>query len=87
MIDKINFIGVFLPITPIKFISWRSQIASSEVHLSSSTAGTQKKCCANGCLSLDSDSDNFDEELMNEHELDPMLSFLRKIISTCSDIS
>ncbi len=31
MIDKINVIGVFLPITPIKFISWRSQIASSEV--------------------------------------------------------
>ncbi len=30
VIDKINFIGVFLPITPIKFISWRSQIASSE---------------------------------------------------------
>jgi hypothetical protein len=31
VIDKINFIGVFLPITPIKFNSWRSQIASSEV--------------------------------------------------------
>jgi hypothetical protein len=35
------------------------------IHLSSSTAGTRKKCCANGCLSSASDSDNFDEELMN----------------------
>jgi len=57
------------------------------IHLSSSTAGTRKKCCANGRLSLASDSDNFDEELMNEHELDPMPSFLMRIISTCTDIS
>jgi hypothetical protein len=57
------------------------------IHLSSSTAETWKKCCANGCLSLASDSDNFVEELMNEHELDPMPSFLRKIFSTCTDIS
>ncbi len=34
------------------------------IHLSSSTAGTWKKCCTNGRLSSDSDSDNFDEELM-----------------------
>ncbi len=57
------------------------------IHLSSSMPGTQKKCCANGRLFLASDSDNFDEELMNEHELDPMPSFLKKIISTCTDIS
>jgi len=57
------------------------------IHLSSSTAGTRKKCCANGRLSSASDSDNFDEDLMNEHELDPMPSFLRRIISTCTDIS
>jgi hypothetical protein len=56
------------------------------IHLSSSTAGTRKKCCANGCLSLARDSDNFDEDLMNEHELDPMPFFFRKIISTCTDI-
>ncbi len=30
VINKINFIGVFLLIAPIKLISWRSQIASSE---------------------------------------------------------
>jgi hypothetical protein len=57
------------------------------IHLSSSTAGTRKKCCANGRLSSASDSDNFDEELMNEHELDPMPSFLARIMSTCTDIS
>jgi hypothetical protein len=57
------------------------------IHLSSSTAGTRKKCCANGCLSSVSDSDNFDEELMNEHELDPMPLFLRENISMCTDIS
>ncbi len=57
------------------------------IHISSSTAGTWKKCCANGCLSSANDSDNFDEELMNEHEVDPMLLFLREIISTCTDIS
>ncbi len=57
------------------------------IHLSSSTAGTWKKCCANGRLSSASDSDSFDEELMNEHELDPMPSFLARIISTCTDIS
>jgi hypothetical protein len=55
------------------------------IHLSSSTAGTRKKCCANSRLS--SASDNFDEELMNEHELDPFPSFLRKIISTSNNIS
>jgi hypothetical protein len=48
------------------------------IHLSSSTAGTQKKCCANGRLSSANDNDNFDEELMNEHELDPMPSFLAR---------
>jgi len=57
------------------------------IHLSSSTAGTRKKCCATGHLSSASDSDNFDEELMNEHELDLMPSFLARIISTCTDIS
>jgi hypothetical protein len=57
------------------------------IHLSSPMVGTWKKCCANGCLSLANDSNNFDEELMNEHELDPMPLFLREIISTSTDIS
>jgi len=33
------------------------------IHLSSSMAGTRKKCCANGRLSSASDSDNFDEKI------------------------
>ncbi len=51
------------------------------IHLSSSTPGTRKKCCANGCLS--SVSDNFDEELMMDNVLDELPSFVRKVI--CSN--
>ncbi len=40
------------------------------IHLLSSTPGSRKKCCANGCLS--SASDNFDKELMMDHDLDKL---------------
>jgi hypothetical protein len=50
------------------------------IHLSSSTSGSRKKCCANGRLS--SASDNFDEELMMDHELDEFPIFLRQIITS-----
>ena len=50
------------------------------LHLSSSTPGSRKKCCANGRLS--SASENFDEELMMDHELDQLPNFLRLIISS-----
>jgi hypothetical protein len=42
VINKINFIGVFLLITPIKLISWRSQIASLEVAIANDTGITGK---------------------------------------------
>ena len=45
------------------------------IHLSSSTPGTRKKCCPNGRLS--SVSEEFDEELMVEYELDQLPNFLR----------
>jgi hypothetical protein len=48
-------------------------------HLLSSMPGSKKKCCANGCLS--SASDNFDKELMMDHELDNLLQFLRQVIT------
>ncbi len=50
------------------------------LHLSSSTLGMRKKCCANGRLS--SASENFDEELMMDHELDQLPNFLRLLISS-----
>ncbi len=50
------------------------------LHLSSSTPGTRKKCCANGRLS--STSNNFDKELMMDHELDRLPNFLRLLISS-----
>ena len=50
------------------------------LHLSSSSAGTRKKCCANGRLS--SASDNFDEDLTVEYELDPLPKFLSQLISS-----
>ena len=49
------------------------------IHLSSSTAGTRKKCCSNGRLS--SVSGNFDKELMRKHELQQFPSFMRNIVS------
>jgi hypothetical protein len=49
------------------------------IHLSSSTPGSRKKCCASGCLS--SASDNFDKELMMDHDLDKLPQFLRQVIT------
>jgi hypothetical protein len=49
------------------------------IHLLSSTPGSRKKCCSNGCLS--SASDNFDEELMMDHDLDKLPQFLRQVIT------
>jgi hypothetical protein len=49
------------------------------IHLSSSTPGSRKKCCANGCLSFA--SDNLDVELMMNHDLDKLPQFLRQVIT------
>jgi hypothetical protein len=49
------------------------------IHLLSSTPGSRKKSCANGCLS--SASDNFDKKLMMDHELDKFPQFLRQVIT------
>ncbi len=46
------------------------------MHLSSSTARTRKKCCANGCHS--SVSANFDGQLTDEHQLKPFPLFMQK---------
>ncbi len=43
------------------------------LHLLSLTPGTRKKCCANGRLL--SASNNFDEELMMDHELNQLPIF------------
>jgi hypothetical protein len=48
------------------------------IHLSSSTPGSRKECCANSRLS--SVSDNFDEELMMDYVLDELPLFVRKVI-------
>ncbi len=53
------------------------------IHLLSSMPGSRKKCCANGCLS--SASDNFDEELMMDHDLDKLPQFLRQVITLSPD--
>jgi hypothetical protein len=50
------------------------------IQLLSSTPGSRKKCCTNGCLS--SASDNFDKELMMDHDLDKLPQFLRQIITS-----
>ncbi len=55
------------------------------LHLSSLTPGMRKKCCANGRLS--SASNNFDEELIMDHELDQLPNFLRLLISSCCSFS
>ncbi len=54
------------------------------IHLSSSTPGSRKKCCANGCLS--SASDNFDKELMMDHDLDLLPQFLRQVITSSLEL-
>ncbi len=55
------------------------------IHLSSSTPGSRKKCCANGCLS--SASDNFDKELMMDHDFDELPHFLRQVITSSPEFS
>jgi hypothetical protein len=50
------------------------------IYLLSSMPGSMKKCCANGCLS--SVSDNFDKELMIDHDLDKLPQFLRQVITS-----
>ena len=50
------------------------------IHLSSSSSGTRKKCCANGRLSYA--SENFDGELVMDLELDQLPDFLRQILSS-----
>jgi hypothetical protein len=44
--------------------------------------GSRKKCCANGCLS--SASDNFDKELMMDHDLDNCCNFIYLLIMLSS---
>jgi hypothetical protein len=48
------------------------------LYLSSSTLGTRNFFCANGCLS--SASENFDKELMMDHEPNQLPNFLRLLI-------
>jgi hypothetical protein len=55
------------------------------IHLSSSTAGTRKKCCANGRLS--SASTNFDEELIMDHCLEILPEFMIRVISSGNNYS
>jgi hypothetical protein len=55
------------------------------IHLLSSTPGSRKKCCANGRLS--SASDNFEEELMMDHDLDKLPQFLRQVITLSTEFS
>ncbi len=55
------------------------------IHLSNSTPGSRKKFCANGHLS--SASDNFDKELMMDHELDELPQFLRQVITSSPEFS
>jgi hypothetical protein len=52
---------------------------------SSSTPGSRKKCYANDCLS--SASDNFDKELMMDHDLDELPQFLRQVITFSPEFS
>ncbi len=50
------------------------------IHLLSSTPGSRKKCYAKGSLS--SASDNFDKELMKDHDLEEVPQFLRQVITS-----
>ncbi len=54
-------------------------------HLSSSSVGTRKKCCANGRLS--SPSEKFDEELTVGYDLDPFPDFMQRIIFNKTDFT
>ena len=54
-------------------------------HLLSLLAGKWKKCCTSGCLS--SASENFDEELMMDHELNWLPKYLILLICSYSDFS
>jgi hypothetical protein len=47
--------------------------------------GSRKKCCANGCLT--SASDNFEKELMMDHDLDKLPQFLRQVITSSLEFS
>ncbi len=47
--------------------------------------GSGKKCCANGCLS--SASDNFNKDLMMDHDLDKLPHFLRQVITSSPGFS
>ncbi len=56
------------------------------IHLSSSTPGSRKIFCANCCLSSAS-CDNFDKELMMDHDLDKLPQFLRQVITWSPEFS
>ena len=49
------------------------------IHLLSSMPGSRKKCRTKGCPSFA--SDNFDKELMMDHDLDKLPQFLRQVIT------
>ncbi len=55
------------------------------IHLSSSMPGSSKKCCTDSCLSLA--SDNFDKELMMDHDLGKLPQFLRQVIILSPEFS
>jgi hypothetical protein len=55
------------------------------IHLLSSMPGSRKKFCTNGCLS--SANDNFDKELMMDHDLDRLAQFLRQVITLSPEFS
>ncbi len=55
------------------------------LHLLSLTPGTRKKCCTNSQLL--SASNNFDKELMMDHELNQLPIFLRLHIFSCCSFS
>jgi hypothetical protein len=55
------------------------------IHLSTSTPGSKKKCCASGCLS--SANDIFDKELMTVHDLDKLPQFMRQVITSSQEFS
>ncbi len=68
-------------------VSWDQECVHGcgYLHLSSSTTGTRKKCCANGRLSLV--SGNFNKESMMKHELQQFPLFMRKIVSWSTNFS
>jgi hypothetical protein len=50
------------------------------IYLSSLTPGTRKKCCANGCMSIN--STNFDSKLQTNLELREFPLFMRQAVSS-----